>query len=161
MGDIPKRFPPPPAPNDDPGGCIRAFCLSVWTGTLPRPEVVQWLATCLSEIESDVNHPGRPAFGLTAKGRPPASNLHLEILLFVGLARRWGHTLERAIEIATAEFKRQPATVRNACRGMLTHRPSFGLSEDGMAQILLQAGRTLPPKASKGPRRMRKTPAKK
>ena len=119
------RWPLPDAPGGSPEGVIQRFCVATWTGNAAPPEDVRWLADCLSEILADPNHSARSAFGMSAKGRPADVESHSDYLLYVGLARRYGHTLEAAIEQAASEFSKAESTIRRAVRGMRTHKPEF------------------------------------
>lgn len=125
-------------------GAVQHFCGSVLKGKQPQAGVTNWIAQCLMQIEADPNHRARPAFGLESRGRPADDDLVADILLYVGLARRWGHTLEQAIDSAARDFKKSRSVIEKYVRGMRTHLASYGQSDDEMAQILLQHGRKLP-----------------
>lgn len=136
---------PMPAPNNDPVGAIQSFCKAAWLGANPPAAVMSWLAGCLADIEDDPNHPARPAFGISRRGRPPSNDSpEAKILLYVGLARRYGWKLEGAIEHAQRQFNKAESTVRKVVCGMRTHRRKGPIADH--ERLLLQLGVTLPPK---------------
>ncbi|MCL4790432.1 MAG: hypothetical protein KJ040_00075 [Gammaproteobacteria bacterium] len=156
----PSKIIPPDPPGGSPEQAIAAFCMAAWKGIPPPPRVTQWIADCLAEIENDPNHFARRAFGMTAKGAPKDSGTSVDYLLFVGLARRYGHTLDDAVAHAADVFKKSSDTISKAVRGMRTHRLE-GLRTDMMEQALLKHGRSLPLPPGKLTKAKRRTPAKK
>jgi hypothetical protein len=111
-------------------------------------------------IEDDPNHFARRAFGMTARGAPRDNTASVKYLLFVGLARRYGHTLESAIAHAAEVFSKSEGTISKAVRGMTTHRPQ-GIRTDALEQMLLKRNCKLPLCPRVGTKSRRRTPAKK
>lgn len=140
---------------------IAHFCVAVWTGQEPAPEVMRWIADCLSDIERNPNHRAREAFHMEARGRPDQPDNEIDVLLYVGLARKGGHTLESAIQAAAKAFHKAPATIEKMTRGMRTHTGGFQAEE--LTNLLSARGLALPPLAPPRKRRgrPRNTPAKK
>lgn len=142
---------------------IQHFCGSVLLGGAPAREVLHWVAECLMEINADPNHRARPAFGLESRGRPADDELKSDVLLYVGLARRGGHTLDSAVAAAAKAFHKSPSTIRDITRGMSMHKDTTDSDDQVQRDLLLSLGCPLPPPAPprKRRRRPRNTPGKK
>ena len=158
---VKARLPAPEAPGGDAIGAIKSISVATWLGQSPPRDAMRWLVDCLTEIIDDRNHYARRAFGISARGVASNDGLAMDYLLYVGLARRYGHTLDSAVSEAALAFNKSEATVRKAVRGMTTHvtnGPGSGWDNGLMERILLKNGRKLPlPPIA----RRRITPAKK